>query len=263
MEFIKAIILGMIQGLTEFLPVSSSGHLEIGKVLLGSDVFGEESLFMTLVLHFATALSTIIVFKKEIQEILKGILSLKINEHTEFSIKIIISMIPAIIVGLFFQDQIEALFSRNLLLVGTMLLFTSLILFLADQARNTKKKISFSNSLILGVVQAIAILPGISRSGSTIATAVLLGVDRQKASQFSFLMVLPLIFGSMMKTLIDMEGVPQDRDIITLALGFIAAFITGIIACRWMISIVKKSKLKYFSYYCLIIGAVTLIYGFF
>ena len=263
MEFIKAIILGIIQGLTEFLPVSSSGHLEIGKVLLGSDVIGEESLFMILVLHFATALSTIIVFKKEIQEILKGILFLKINEHTEFSIKIIISMIPAIIIGLFFQDQIEALFSRNLLLVGTMLLFTSLILFLADQARNTKKKVSFSNSLILGVVQAIAILPGISRSGSTIATAVLLGIDRQKASQFSFLMVLPLIFGSMVKTLIDMEGVPQDRNMITLALGFFTAFITGIIACRWMISIVKKSKLKYFSYYCLFIGAVTLIYGFF
>tara|TARA_Y100000992_G_C21144833_1_gene433203 strand:- start:396 stop:839 length:444 start_codon:yes stop_codon:yes gene_type:complete len=147
--------------------------------------------------------------------------------------------------------------------VGTMLLFTSLILFLADQARNTKKKVSFSNSLILGVVQAIAILPGISRSGSTIATAVLLGIDRQKASQFSFLMVLPLIFGSMVKTLIDMEGVPQDRNMITLALGFFTAFITGIIACRWMISIVKKSKLKYFSYYCLFIGAVTLIYGFF
>ncbi|OUW35066.1 MAG: UDP-diphosphatase [Flavobacteriaceae bacterium TMED179] len=263
MEFIEAIILGIIQGLTEFLPISSSGHLEIGKAFFGNNSIGEESLFLTLVLHFATALSTIVVFKKEIQEILKGLLHLKINEHTNFSIKIIISMIPAIIVGLFFQDQIEALFSKNLVLVGSMLLLTSLILFLADQTGNTKNKVSFSNSFILGVVQAIAILPGISRSGSTIASALLLGIDRQKASRFSFLMVLPLIFGSMVKTLIDMEGVPKDMNILNLALAFTAAFISGIFACRWIISVVKKSKLKYFSYYCVFIGVVTLIYGLF
>ena len=172
-------------------------------------------------------------------------------------------MIPAIIVGLFFQDQIEALFSKNLVLVGSMLLLTSLILFLADQTGNTKNKVSFSNSFILGVVQAIAILPGISRSGSTIASALLLGIDRQKASRFSFLMVLPLIFGSMVKTLIDMEGVPKDMNILNLALAFTAAFISGIFACRWIISVVKKSKLKYFSYYCVFIGVVTLIYGLF
>ncbi len=263
MKFIEAVVLGIIQGLTEFLPISSSGHLEIGKAIFGSEAIGQESLFLTLVLHFGTALSTMVVFKKEIQEILKGLLEFKINEQTQFSIKIIISMIPASLVGLFLQDQIEALFLRNLVLVGAMLLLTALILFLADRARDTQKEVSLSNSLVLGIVQAIAILPGISRSGSTIASAVLLGIDRQKATRFSFIMVLPLIIGSMVKTLFDMEGDLQNTNIIALALGFTASFISGIIACRWMIAIVKKSQLKYFSYYCVFIGGATLIYGLF
>ena len=263
MRFIEAIVLGVIQGLTEFLPISSSGHLEIGKAIFGNEIMGQESLFMTLVLHFGTALSTIVVFKKEIYEIIKGISYFKKNEHTQFSIKIIISMIPATIVGLFFQEQIETLFSRNMVLVGAMLLLTAVILFISDLTRDMKKKISFFNAFILGIVQSVAILPGISRSGSTIASAVLLGVDRKKATSFSFIMVLPLIFGSMVKIIFDMETVPQNINIINLTLGFTAAFLSGIFACKWMITFVKRSKLKYFSYYCLFIGVATIFYGLF
>ena len=165
MKYIEAIIIGIIQGFTEFLPISFSGHLEIGKALFGNEAIGQESLFLTLVLHFATALSTMVVFKNEIRENLKGLLDFEMNDHTQFSIKIIISMIHAILVGLFFQNQIEALFSKNLVLVGVMLLFTAMILFLADLASDTQKKVTFSNAFLLGIVQAIAILPGISRSG--------------------------------------------------------------------------------------------------
>ena len=172
-------------------------------------------------------------------------------------------MIPAALVGLFLQDAIEALFSKNLILVGAMLILTALILYLADRSKKTEKNVSLSNAFVLGIVQAVAILPGISRSGSTIATAVLLGVDREKAARFSFIMVLPLIMGSIAKTILDLEGVPQQTDSVALFLGFIAAFLSGIFACQWMIAIVKKSKLKYFSYYCIIVGSLTLAYGLF
>ena len=263
MKYIEAIIIGIIQGFTEFLPISSSGHLEIGKALFGNEAIGQESLFLTLVLHFATALSTMVVFNNEIREILKGLLDFEMNDHTQISIKIIISMIPAILVGLFFQNQIEALFSKNLVRVGVMLLFTAMILFLADLASDTQKKVTFSNAFLLGIVQAIAILPGISRSGSTIASAVLLGIDRQKAKRFSFLKELTLICGSMAKTIIDLEGTQQNSNITILAIGFISAFISGIVACKWMITIVKKSQLRYFSYYCIFVGVITLIYGLF
>ena len=172
-------------------------------------------------------------------------------------------MIPAGLVGLFLQDAIEALFSKNLILVGAMLILTALILYLADHSKKTEKNVSFSNAFVLGIVQAVAILPGISRSGSTIATAVLLGIDTEKAARFSFIMVLPLIMGSIAKTILNLEGVPQQTDSVALFLGFIAAFLSGIFACQWMIAIVKKSKLKYFSYYCIIVGSLTLAYGLF
>ena len=263
MNFVEAIVLGIIQGLTEFLPISSSGHLEIGKALFGNEDLGQESLFLTLVLHFGTALSTIVVFRKEIGEIIKDLFQFSINENTLFSFKVIISMIPAALVGLFLQDAIEALFSKNLILVGAMLILTALILYLADRSKKTEKNVSFSNAFVLGIVQAVAILPGISRSGSTIATAVLLGIDTEKAARFSFIMVLPLIMGSIAITILNLEGVPQQTDSVALFLGFIAAFLSGIFACQWMIAIVKKSKLKYFSYYCIIVGSLTLAYGLF
>ena len=189
MEVIDAVVLGIIQGLTEFLPVSSSGHLEIGKALLGDNSIPEESLMITVVLHFATALSTIVVFRKDVAEILRGLFSFKWNEESKFSVKIILSMIPAVVIGLKFEEELEALFSGNLVFVGFMLLITALLLWLADKAKDTGKPVSYNNSLVIGVAQAIAMLPGISRSGATISTSVLLGIDKGKAARFSFLMV--------------------------------------------------------------------------
>ena len=263
MNYIEAIVLGIIQGLTEFLPSSSSGQLEIVKALFGNQAEAQESLFLTIALHVATALSTIVVFRKDILEIFKGLFSFKWNESAEFSFKILLSMIPAALVGLFLQDQIELLFAKNLVLVGAMLCLTAVILFWADKAKKTNKIVSSQNAIVLGIVQAIAILPGISRSGSTIATAVLLGIDREKAARFSFLMVLPLIFGSMAKTLLDANELDHKIDLFPLLLGFLAAFFTGILACKWMIALVKKSQLKYFSLYCIIVGGIALIYGLF
>ncbi len=258
MSTLEAIILGIIQGLTEFLPVSSSGHLELGKAILGDESLPEESLLFTVVLHFATALSTIVIFRKEILEIFRGLLQFKWNEESQFSVKIILSMLPAAVVGVLFNDQIEALFSKQILLVGAMLIITGLLLFLADRAKHTDRKVSFTNAFLIGIAQAIAILPGISRSGATISSSVLLGVDREKAARFSFLMVVPLIFGKMAKDLMDGGIAESSMDIMPLVLGAIAAFVSGLLACTWMINLVKKSQLKYFSYYCFVVGAIAI-----
>ena len=258
MEIINAIILGIIQGLTEFLPVSSSGHLEIAKAILGENKVGEESLLMTLVLHFATALSTIIIFRKDILEILSGLLQFKNNDYFWFSLKIVLSMIPAAFVGVFFNDEIEALFGGALTLVGSMLLVTGLLLFLADKAKASAKKVGIKHAILIGISQAIAILPGISRSGATISTAVLLGIDKEKAARFSFLMVVPLIFGKMAKDILSGDIQYETTTFIPLVIGFIFAFLTGMFACKWMIKLVKSSQLKYFAYYCFAIGGIVI-----
>ena len=258
MGLLEAIILGIVQGLTEFLPVSSSGHLEIVKELLNVES-QEQNLLMTVVLHAATALSTIVIFWKDIKEILSGLVQFKWNEEFKFSFKIILSMVPAACVGLLFEDEIEQLFGGQILLVGSMLLITGLLLFLADKAKKTDQKVNFSNALVIGISQAIAILPGISRSGATISTSVLLGVDREKAARFSFLMVVPLILGKMSKDILSGDLLVDSSGILPLSLGFIAAFITGLVACKWMIKLVKNSQLKYFAYYCFTIGSITII----
>ena len=258
MEIINAIILGIIQGLTEFLPVSSSGHLEIAKAILGENKVGEESLLMTVVLHFATALSTIIIFRKDILEILSGLLQFKNNDSFWFSLKIVLSMIPAAFVGVFFNDEIEALFGGALTLVGSMLLVTGLLLFLADKAKASAKKVGIKHAILIGISQAIAILPGISRSGATISTAVLLGIDKEKAARFSFLMVVPLIFGKMAKDILSGDIQYETTTFIPLVIGFIFAFLTGMFACKWMIKLVKNSQLKYFAYYCFAIGGIVI-----
>lgn len=263
MGFWEALILGIIQGLTEFLPVSSSGHLELGKVLLGDESLPEESLLFTVVVHAATALSTIVVFRKDILDILKGLFQFKWNEQTEFSVKIIVSMMPAAVIGVLFNDQIEALFSKQILLVGAMLIITGLLLFLADRAKRTDRKVSYGNALIIGISQAIAILPGISRSGATISTSVLLGIDREKAARFSFLMVVPLILGKMAKDVMDGNISSETTDLMPLAVGFAAAFVAGLLACTWMISLVKKSQLRYFSYYCFVVGFGSILFTLF
>lgn len=259
MDILDASILGVIQGLTEFLPVSSSGHLELGKALLGDHSLPKESMLFTVVLHFATALSTVVIFRKDILEIIKGLFQFQWNEASRFSLKIIISMIPAALVGYFFESQMEALFGDNIVLVGFMLIVTALLLWLTDKAKSTPKKVSYSNAFVIGVAQAIAILPGISRSGSTIATSVLLGNDKTQAARFSFLMVVPLIFGKIAKDLLDGNVFQSQADFMSLSIGFIAAFITGLFACTWMISLVKKSKLKYFSIYCFVVGVIAII----
>jgi len=264
MEIIDAIILGIIQGLTEFLPVSSSGHLELGEALLGSEAIPQESLMFTVVLHFATALSTMVIFRKDIIEIFQGIFNsiknLEWNEESKFSVKIIISMIPAVIIGYKYEREFEQLFGNNILLVGSMLIVTALLLFLADRAKKTHKKVSLLDGLIIGVAQGIAMLPGISRSGATISTSVLLGIDKTKAARFSFLMVVPLIFGKIAKDILSGELTYNSTSFGYLSVGFIAAFISGLFACTWMIALVKKSKLTYFAIYCVVVGITAIIW---
>lgn len=257
MGAIEAFILGVIQGLTEFLPVSSSGHLELGKILLGDKSLPKESMLFTVVVHAATALSTLVIYRNDVLDILKGAIKKQKEDYT-FIGKIILSMIPAAVIGVVFNDEIEELFSRNILLVGFMLLLTGGLLFLADKAKKTDKNVSFLNAIIIGISQAIAIAPGISRSGATISTAVLLGIDKEKAARFSFLMVVPLILGKIAKDLLDGDSTMYDAEITPLIIGFFAAFATGIIACQWMIKLVRQGKLIYFSIYCLVVGTVAI-----
>lgn len=262
MEFIESIVLGIIQGLTEFLPVSSSGHLEIAKFIMNDKSISEQSLLFTVILHFGTALSTILVFWKDIKEIILGLFKGN-KEEFNFALKIVISMIPAAIVGVVFDDFIEGMFGGNISFVAVMLLLTGGLLFVADRAKSTDKSVSIKDAILIGVAQMIAILPGISRSGATISTSVLLGIDRYKAARFSFLMVVPLIFGKIAKDVLSDEFAVSRELGLELIVGFLAAFITGIVACRWMISLVRKSQLKYFSYYCFLVGLGVLAYMFF
>ncbi|QFZ54175.1 undecaprenyl-diphosphate phosphatase [Oceanihabitans sp. IOP_32] len=261
MDIIDSIILGIIQGLTEFLPVSSSGHLEIGKAILGDDSLPEESLLFSVVLHFATALSTMVVFRKDIFSLVKGALKFEWNEDLQFISKIAFSLIPAVAIGLLFEKQLESLFGDNILFVGLMLIITAVLLFLADKAKDTNKKVSFKDAFIIGISQAIALLPGISRSGATISTSVLLGNDKTKAARFSFLMVVPLIFGKIAKDALSGDISMESQNITALAAGFIAAFVSGLFACTWMIALVKKSKLSYFAYYCIIVGVIAIVFA--
>lgn len=259
MDLIDSIILGIVQGLTEFLPVSSSGHLELGKALLGDDSIPEDSLVFTVVLHFATALSTLIIFRKDIVTLIAALLKFEWNEDTQFIVKIMISMLPAGFLGLVFESELEALFGNNIMLVGLMLIFTAVLLFMADRAKKTTKKVGFWDAFIIGISQAVAMLPGISRSGATISTSVLLGNDKSKAARFSFLMVIPLIFGKIAKDLLSGDLSYTTENFGSLSAGFIAAFLAGLFACKLMIRLVKNSQLKYFSYYCFVVGALAVI----
>jgi len=259
MDSLDALILGIIQGLCEFLPVSSSGHLEIGKVILLKEI--KEDLSFTLMVHAATVLSTIVVLHKDIIVLLKGSFSLKLNERNTYLLKIIVSMIPVVIVGLFFKEQLESLFTGNLILVGSMLIVTAILLSFTYYFKKTEGNISFGKAIIIGLAQAVAVLPGISRSGSTIAMAIVLGIDKEKAAKFSFLMVLLPILGASCKELLD--GGLDTNSLLTkeMLIGFLSAFISGIIACKFMLKIVKEGKLIYFGIYCAIAGLTSLIIG--
>jgi undecaprenyl-diphosphatase len=261
MNWIDALILGLVQGLTEFLPVSSSGHLEIGKVLLGVDL--QESLTFTVVVHGATVLSTIVVFFSEIVKLLKQSITFRYNDSTIYILKIIISMLPVLIVGILFKERISALFNGNLVFIGCMLIITSILLALTRFIKTEgKREIPYLDAFIIGIVQAIAVIPGISRSGSTIATGILLGNKREDVTKFSFLMALVPIIGAnildlMKGDLLNGNG-PGSTALIT---GFIAAFCAGLFACKWMISLVKKGNLIYFSIYCLLLGLTAIIFA--
>ncbi len=263
MSLLEAIILGIIQGLTEFLPVSSSGHLELAKVIFGQETVGDESMLFTIALHAATALSTVVVFRREIAELLRGLFQFKWNEETKFAWLILISMVPVFFVGIFFRELIESFFSGNIILVGGSLIFTAALLYSTTRIPAYEGKVTPKRALLIGFAQAVAVLPGVSRSGSTISVALLVGVSRERAAKFSFLMVLPVIFGAMILEAKDFIEIQPDRTIdnMTLAAGFIAAFIAGVFACSWMIRIVKRSKLDYFAFYCLAVGLIAIIYG--
>ena len=256
MSALEAFILGIIQGLTEFLPVSSSGHIELGKAIL--NVHPADPLLFSVVVHAATALSTLVVFRKDIFDIFSG-LAQGNKTSIRFSVFILVSMIPAAFIGLFFNDVIETLFEENVVLVGSMLLLTGVLLLLTDFTKTKEKKLNLFNVIMIGIAQAIAILPGISRSGATISTSVILGISRSEAARFSFLMVVPLILGKMAKDLLDSKMILESDAILPMILGFSSAFVTGLLACTLMIRVVKKSKLWYFSIYCFVVGISALI----
>lgn len=261
MEWFEALVLGLLQGLTEYLPVSSSGHLAIGSALFGIE--GEENLAFTIVVHVATVFSTLVVLWKEIDWIFKGLFKFRMNDETRYVINIVISMIPIGIVGLFFKDQVEAIFGSGLLVVGCCLLLTAALLTFSYYYKPRQKaEISKKDAFIIGLAQACAVLPGLSRSGSTIATGLLLGDDKAKLAQFSFLMVIPPILGEALldgMKLMKGEAIAGDIPTLSLVIGFVAAFVSGCLACKWMINIVKKGKLVYFGIYCAIAGVVTLV----
>lgn len=255
MNYLQAFILGLIQGITEFLPISSSGHLELAKVFLDAENLPKENMTFTVVLHFATALSTLVVFRKDILDLFCGFSFQKYNEKTQFILKIIFSMVPAVFVGLFFEDFLECFFSGKIIFVGCMLLITSILLLISSKVKNTNsKKLDFFAAFMMGIAQAVAMLPGISRSGATISTGLLLKLAKKQTAYFSFLMVIPLIFGKIFKDVLSGKITSENFEILPLLLGFITAFLSGLFACRWMLALVKRGKLYYFSIYCAVVG---------
>ena len=264
MNWLQALILGLIQGLTEFLPVSSSGHLTIGQELLGLDTSAADNLLFDITVHAATVLSTIVVLWHEISQLFVGTFTTKKwNAEKEYVAKICVSMIPVFVVGMFFKDKVEAIFGSGLLIVGICLMITALLLGFAYFAKpRTKEKITWLDSFIIGIGQAIAVLPGLSRSGTTIATGLLLGDKKEQVAQFSFLMVLVPVLGQAFLSLLDIIKDPTTIAGIGVApiiVGFVAAFVAGAFACKFMIELVKRGKLIWFAAYCMIVGAIVTI----
>jgi undecaprenyl-diphosphatase len=259
MNWVEAIILGLVQGLTEFLPVSSSGHLEIARSLFGTGI--ETGLYFTITVHGATVLSTIVVLWEEILKLLKGSLKFRMNEETNYLFKIIISMIPVGLTGFLFKDKIEQLFSGNVTFVGLMLLVTSFMLLMGHIVKKNNRNIGYLDAFIIGIAQAVAVIPGISRSGATIATGLMLGNKKEELAKFSFLMVIIPVIGANIVEVLSGNVVSGYSGIMILLAGFISAFIAGYLACKWMIVLVKKSKMIWFSLYCAVAGLVAILLG--
>lgn len=258
MSGLEAIILGFVQGLTEFLPVSSSGHLTIGKELLGIE---SSNLRFEVIVHAATVSSTIVVFRKEIWNLIKGLFRFKLNEETNYLIMIAISMIPVFIIGIFFKDYVEKIFGSGLLIVGLSLLLTSVLLTLTNFIKPKERAITKKDAFIIGIAQAIAVLPGLSRSGATISTGMLLGIKKEEIAKFSFLMVLVPVLGEAFIETVSGDFSAGNAGIspVSLILGFLAAFVSGFFACKVMINLVKKAKLTGFAIYCAVLGVICLI----
>lgn len=259
MNWIESFILGVLQGLTEFLPVSSSGHLELGRYFLSID--GQDNLTFTVAVHGATVLSILVVFYKDILFLLKELFKFEYNDGTKFFLKILVSMIPVLILGLFFRESIETLFTGRAKLVGAMLLVTAVLLVFGHFSRQKRNTISFSHSLIIGIAQAFAVIPGISRSGATIATGLMLGNNREEVARFSFLMVLiPIIGANVIDFTSRHDSLEGSIETLPVLIGFFSAFFVGLLACKWMINLVKRGKLLYFALYCAGVGLVALIF---
>ena len=260
MTVLDGIILGILQGLTEFLPISSSGHIELGSALL--NVQTKSNFLFSLVVHAATALSTMVVFRKDLGTIIVDLLKFENNQATRYVLLLMLSAVPVGVIGLLYDQEIESFFSGEIRLVGFMLLVTGLLLSMTYYSPPRDGTVSWGRALLIGMAQAIAILPGISRSGATISTALLLGVEKERAARFSFLMVLiPILGGSILK-LIEYVESPASYESVSagvLIAGFLAAFISGLLACRWMLAIVKKGKLVYFAFYCFAVGILAVI----
>lgn len=262
---IEAFVLGLIQGLTEYLPVSSSGHLTIASALFGLE--GSDNLAFTVAVHVATVLSTLVIFWKQIVWIFRDLFQFRWNEGTRYALLIVVSMIPVGVVGLFFKDQVEEIFGSGTLIVGWMLLLTAALLaFSYFYHPRQKEKISMGDAFVIGLAQACAVMPGLSRSGSTIATGLLLGDKKEKLAQFSFLMVIPPILGEALLDVIKMSdsgvaSVMGSIPVSSMAIGFVTAFVFGCVACRWMVDIVKRGKLIWFAVYCAIVGVATIIFS--
>jgi undecaprenyl-diphosphatase len=254
MTWIEAMILGLVQGLTEFLPVSSSGHLEIGKVLLNVEV--QDDLTFTVIVHFATVMSTITVFYADIRDLTRGLFAFRWNAETQYVLRILVSMIPVLVVGIFFREEVESLFSGNLRLVGIALLFTAGWLISTHLVKPGEKKIPFIDAFLIGIAQAVAVVPGISRSGATISAGLLLRNARVEVARFSFLMVLIPIIGATLLDIIAFTPSPEEPSVSVMALiiGFFSAYLSGLLACRWMIRLVKRGNLFWFAIYCALVG---------
>lgn len=259
MTWFEALILGLIQGLTEFLPVSSSGHLEIAKSLFGVDP--EASFIFTVAVHGATVLSTIVVFRKEIVSLFQGVFKFKMNEETSYILKLIVSMIPVGFAGLLLKDPIESLFSGNIVFVGFMLMITAALLAFAHFIKKRERNITYLDALVIGIAQAIAVIPGISRSGATIATGLMIGNRKDEIARFSFLMVLVPVIGANLLEALTVEFNGSGTEIGMIIIGFTAAFISGYLACRWMIALVKRSRLIWFAIYCVAAGLLAVLLG--
>jgi undecaprenyl-diphosphatase len=259
MNLLEAIVLGLIQGLTEFLPVSSSGHLELGKYLFGIDP--EANFYFSIAVHGATVLSTLFVLWKEISDLFKGLFKFKLNEETRYIIKLIISMIPVGITGLFMQDIAEKFFAGNMISLGIQFLISALFLALAMVIKPKERTMTYLDSFIIGIAQALSVLPAISRSGATIATGIMLGNKKSEIAKFSFLMVLVPVIGANTLELTSGDFTKEGTSFLVIAAGFLVAFISGYLACKWMINIVKKGNLKWFAVYCILIGIYSILLG--